>query len=1081
MQRRRLLSIALLIVLMLGALPFNAVYAEPVEICEKWGKADVLEGEYTLQNNIWGADTAQCISADTDTASFTVTQSAHNQGAVASYPSLFKGCHWGDCTANSGMPLLVNEVQNAPFNWSVSGTNAAGVWNAAAEAWFSDRLDSTDGYDGGAELMIWIDYQGMQPAGSQVATVSIAGATWEVWYANIGWNYIAYRRMDAASSIDADLKDFIADSVARGWIQSSWYLHDFEAGFELMTDGAGLTTDAFSFAVNADVPTPTPTEEPTQTPDPTPTGTPDPNAELKVQYRAADTNAGDNQIKPHINIVNHGSSSVSLSELTVRYWYTIDGVKDQQYHCDYAQIDCNNVSGQFVQLASPVTGADHYLEISFSGGTLAAGGQTGEIQNRFHKSDWSNYDESDDYAFDATKTALADWDRVTLYRNGQLVWGTEPDGSAPDPTPTPDPTPDPTPTPTEEPTVTPTPTPTEEPTPTPTPDPNADLKVQYRAGTTDATTNQIRPHVNVVNQGSTSVSLSELTLRYWYTIDGVKDQQYHCDYAQIGCSNVSGQFVQLASPVSGADHYLEVSFSGGTLTAGGQTGEIQNRFNKSDWSSYGQSDDYSFDATKTAFADWDRVTLYQNGAIVWGTEPDGSAPDPTPTPTPTEEPTVTPTPTPTEDPTPPPPGTHVANPFDGAQGYVNPDYAAQVAAEAANAGGTLGDQMLRVADYSTAVWMDRIGAITEGRGLRGHLDAALTQQSGDTPVTIMVVIYDLPNRDCAALASNGELLVAEDGINRYQTEYIDPIVEILSDPAYSELRIVTIIEPDSLPNLITNLDKPLCAEADSSGAYAGGIQYAINQLHTLPNVYIYLDIAHSGWLGWSSNFDPAVQLYTQVVQNTNDGLNSIDGFITNVANYTPVDEVFLPDPDLMVGGMQIKSADFFEWNPYFDELDFATDLRAAFISAGFPSDIGMLVDTSRNGWGGSARPTEVSTATQVDPYVDESRIDRRPHRGGWCNQAGAGIGARPQVTPAPGIDAYVWVKPPGESDGVSESGIPDPTDPNKQFDGMCDPNAQSTYDPAYPTNALPNAPHAGRWFPEQFQMLVENAYPLFQP
>jgi cellulose 1,4-beta-cellobiosidase len=34
-----------------------------------------------------------------------------------------------------------------------------------------------------------------------------------------------------------------------------------------------------------------------------------------------------------------------------------------------------------------------------------------------------------------------------------------------------------------------------------------------------------------------------------------------------------------------------------------------------------------------------------------------------------------------------------------------------------------------------------------------------------------VVIYDLPGRDCAAKASNGELKVGE--INRYKTEYID--------------------------------------------------------------------------------------------------------------------------------------------------------------------------------------------------------------------------------------------------------------------------------------------------------------------
>jgi len=57
---------------------------------------------------------------------------------------------------------------------------------------------------------------------------------------------------------------------------------------------------------------------------------------------------------------------------------------------------------------------------------LAAGGRSGEIQTRFSKSDWANYSETGDYSYDPTKTAFADWSKVTLYRNGVLVWGTEP-------------------------------------------------------------------------------------------------------------------------------------------------------------------------------------------------------------------------------------------------------------------------------------------------------------------------------------------------------------------------------------------------------------------------------------------------------------------------------------------------------------------------------------------------------------------------------------------------------------------------------------------------------------------------------
>jgi hypothetical protein len=147
-----------------------------------------------------------------------------------------------------------------------------------------------------------------------------------------------------------------------------------------------------------------------------------------VQYRQADNAPNDNQIKPVISIVNTGTTTVALSELKVRYWYTNEGGVAQTSYCDWAQVNCANVTRTFVAVSPVRSGADTTLDVAFTAaaGSLAPGAASGEVQLRMNKNDWSNYTESNDYSYDQTKTSLADWPKVTLYRNGVLVWGTEP-------------------------------------------------------------------------------------------------------------------------------------------------------------------------------------------------------------------------------------------------------------------------------------------------------------------------------------------------------------------------------------------------------------------------------------------------------------------------------------------------------------------------------------------------------------------------------------------------------------------------------------------------------------------------------
>jgi len=418
---------------------------------------------------------------------------------------------------------------------------------------------------------------------------------------------------------------------------------------------------------------------------------------------------------------------------------------------------------------------------------------------------------------------------------------------------------------------------------------------------------------------------------------------------------------------------------------------------------------------------------------------------------------------------------HVDNPYSGAKVYVNPDWTAKANAES---GGS------KISNQPTGVWLDSIAAITAPSGsgyttsLAKHLDNALSQGA----TLAQFVIYDLPGRDCAALASNGELGPTE--IDRYKTEYIDPIVAIQANTKYANIRIVNIIEIDSLPNLVTNASGQAGATAEcttmkSNGNYVAGIQYALGKLHAAgTNVYNYIDAAHHAWLGWDSNFAPAADLFASTAKGATGGVATVDGFITNTANYSALNEPYVTI-GATVGGTSVRQSKWVDWNQYTDELTFTQAFRTKLISVGFSSSIGMLIDTSRNGWGGSARPTKASSSTVLDTWVNESRIDRRIHAGNWCNQSGAGIGERPKAAPASGIDAYVWIKPPGESDGSSSLIPTGPNNPGgKGFDGMCDPNyAGNARNGNSMSGALANSPVSGAWFSAQFQELMKNAYP----
>ena len=144
---------------------------------------------------------------------------------------------------------------------------------------------------------------------------------------------------------------------------------------------------------------------------------------------------------PYFKIVNGGTTSVALSGLTIRYYFTQDTSSGQLFQCDFAMppLVCstlmpgnNNVIGTFVTMpmSTWTTTADHYLELSFpaSTETIVPNGDTGEIEVASVDKNYDNvFYQNNDYSYNGgALTAYVIWNQVTLYQNGLLVWGVPP-------------------------------------------------------------------------------------------------------------------------------------------------------------------------------------------------------------------------------------------------------------------------------------------------------------------------------------------------------------------------------------------------------------------------------------------------------------------------------------------------------------------------------------------------------------------------------------------------------------------------------------------------------------------------------
>ena len=158
------------------------------------------------------------------------------------------------------LPVRLSNIKDSWTNWqwhyssqnNIVADVAYDIWFAASPVSPPSAGQAVSGVST-YEIMIWLGQAGgILPIGSPIATVSIAGHTWQVWKGpNQGWTVFSFLRQGSdITNFNADLNGFYQYLINSQGVSGSQYLVSLEAGTEPMTGSATLTTSLYNVAVN---------------------------------------------------------------------------------------------------------------------------------------------------------------------------------------------------------------------------------------------------------------------------------------------------------------------------------------------------------------------------------------------------------------------------------------------------------------------------------------------------------------------------------------------------------------------------------------------------------------------------------------------------------------------------------------------------------------------------------------------------------------------------------------------------------------------------------------------------------------
>jgi len=223
--------------------------------CNDWSQFSF--GEYIVENNVWGQgdidDFIQCIyrTGSGDNIHFGWSWEWPNENNdVKSYPEVIYGKKpWSSSSTTQQLPIKINNIDEIYVDYDLS-INANGSYNLAFEFWVTtDSLSSQAGIT--TEVMIWMDRNIINPAGSLIASVNFDGFEYNVYRANWDtWTYIAFLSVEPQHSGLLAVHNFVHYLVSEGMLNTDEYFADFEMGNEVIYGTGQTDVNKYDLYVN---------------------------------------------------------------------------------------------------------------------------------------------------------------------------------------------------------------------------------------------------------------------------------------------------------------------------------------------------------------------------------------------------------------------------------------------------------------------------------------------------------------------------------------------------------------------------------------------------------------------------------------------------------------------------------------------------------------------------------------------------------------------------------------------------------------------------------------------------------------